>query len=35
MNLQYLLKINPVLLAFYAALFTWGITLLGSAIVIL
>lgn len=33
MNFEALLKINPVLLALLAALFTWGITALGSAMV--
>jgi len=33
MNLETLLKINPVLLALYAGLFTWSITALGSALV--
>lgn len=28
-----LLEINPILLALFATLFTWGITALGSAMV--
>lgn len=33
MNLEALLDYNPVLLAFMASLFTWGVTALGSAMV--
>ncbi len=33
MNIEWLLQINPVLLALMAALFTWGLTALGSAMV--
>ena len=33
MNLESLLKYNPLLLAFYATLFTWAMTALGSAMV--
>ena len=33
MNLESLLKINPVLLALYAGLFTWCFTVLGAALV--
>ena len=33
MNLETLLKINPVLLALYAGLFTWSITALGATLV--
>lgn len=33
MNLEILLKVNPVLLALFAALFTWGLTALGAAMV--
>ncbi|MBE9469455.1 MAG: ZIP family metal transporter [Bacteroidetes bacterium] len=33
MNLEFILEYNPVLLAFVAAIFTWGLTALGSAMV--
>jgi ZIP family zinc transporter len=33
MNIDFLLEYNPVLLAFLATLFTWGVTALGSAMV--
>lgn len=33
MDTNYLLKLNPILLAFFATLFTWGVTALGSAMV--
>lgn len=33
MNLEWLLKVNPVLLALFAALFTWALTALGSSMV--
>lgn len=33
MNLDGLLKFNPILLALFAALFTWGITALGASMV--
>ena len=33
MKTDWLLEYNPVLLALFATLFTWGITALGSAMV--
>ncbi len=33
MNIDFLLEYNPVLLALFATIFTWGITALGSAMV--
>ncbi len=33
MNLEFLLEYNPVLLALFATLFTWGVTALGSSMV--
>ncbi len=33
MNIDFLLEYNPVLLALYATLFTWGVTALGSSMV--
>jgi len=33
MGIDWLLKYNPVLLALFATLFTWGLTALGSAMV--
>ena len=33
MNFEWLLEYNPVLLALFATLFTWGVTALGSAMV--
>lgn len=33
MNLDWLLKYNPILLALFAALFTWGLTALGASMV--
>lgn len=33
MNYEELLKINPVLLAFFGTLFTWGVTALGASLV--
>ena len=33
MNLEFLENINPILLALYATLFTWGMTALGAAMV--
>jgi len=33
MNLEWLLDYNPILLALFATLFTWGVTALGSAMV--
>lgn len=33
MNFDWLLKFNPILLALFATLFTWGLTALGSAMV--
>ena len=33
MNVDWLLKYNPILLALFAALFTWGITALGASMV--
>lgn len=33
MSLEWLLQFNPVLLALFAALFTWGLTALGAAMV--
>ena len=33
MQLDFLLDINPVLLALFAALFTWGLTALGASMV--
>jgi len=33
MNLESLLKVNPVLLALFAALFTWAVTAMGAAMV--
>src|SRR4030042_5636535 len=33
MNLDFLLEYNPLLLALYATLFTWGLTALGSSMV--
>jgi ZIP family zinc transporter len=33
MNLEWLLQFNPILLALFAALFTWGLTAMGAAMV--
>ncbi|PKP33999.1 MAG: ZIP family metal transporter [Bacteroidetes bacterium HGW-Bacteroidetes-17] len=33
MNLEFLLEYNPVILALFATLFTWGVTALGSSMV--
>lgn len=33
MNIDFLLDVNPILLAFIAALFTWGVTALGASLV--
>jgi len=33
MNFEWLLEYNPILLAFFATLFTWGVTAIGSAMV--
>ena len=33
MSLEWLLEINPIILALFATLFTWGLTALGSAMV--
>jgi ZIP family zinc transporter len=33
MNLEWLLKYNPVMLALFAGIFTWSITALGAAMV--
>ena len=33
MNYESILEINPVLLALFAALFTWGLTALGASMV--
>lgn len=33
MNLESLLKVNPVVLALLAALFTWAVTAMGAAMV--
>lgn len=33
MKIEWLLKVNPVLLALFASLFTWGLTALGAAMV--
>jgi zinc transporter, ZIP family len=33
MNLAFLLKYNPIILALFATLFTWGVTAIGSAMV--
>ena len=32
--INYLEGINPILAAFYATLFTWGLTALGAALVV-
>ena len=33
MNIEFLLEYNPILLALFATLFTWGVTALGSSMV--
>lgn len=33
MDIQWLLEVNPILLALFASLFTWGVTALGAAMV--
>jgi ZIP family zinc transporter len=33
MNIEKLIEVNPILLALFATLFTWGVTALGAAMV--